>query len=838
MSRRIKNLHYWLLACIFVLLAACDDGGGDSVSSVPPATPPAAPTEASTTIGPEGGTLVGPDGAQLVVPAGALTEATTIKIAKTSAGAPTDPPSESAFTGAIYEFTPHDLTFLEPVTVTIPTGAVPAGATLDVFTASPGDIGWRLVQSSAADGKSTWQTFAFSWFTPGFCATSAGADPRNCIQARINGQLTANPPDAFTLLSESLNHKAWRVTQAAVFRLAFEMSAPSDCGNAQLVVTRRALANLPAATLVNQPIPLVVDPANTNVARQIANMDFTFGSADNGRYVYDVHFSCVRLNGSRRAVGGYALFSVEIPVTQAPAFTGQPANVTVTEPAAATFSAAAAGSPTPTLQWQRSPDGSNWVNIPGATGNSYTLSPTSASADSGAHFRAVATNTAGSAASNAAQLTVMAPVTGSWLAPETIASTQDNLEPSVGFDASGRALAVWTEQNPSTSAYRIMHAARPSAGTWSPPSELTALSFVFAPRIAVAPDGKAVAAFERNTQILAARFDGNVWSPPVPLVTQSSGSNPRNVSVAIDTSGRAIVAWSGSDGTRSRAYASASLAGDTWTPAQALDGYDAGTPQVAVNGNGKGFVIFAERNASVQSRVTAVPVDLAASAVFGVAQPLRSFVSATPGQKRIAVDGNGNAVAVWLDTDGVVGDLVWSRYDATVGTWSAHQLLAQGVGTQVDALARDYNLALAMNAGGDAVVVWGQRGVNDGAVSDDVIFSRRLAAGSATWTTSERRSADNAGVRDSAENPRVAISSAGRIAVTWIEQPASASDYAVRGQILEGGAWQPAQAIMTSGNSIDLRGEYALAMDASGMPLAVWSEQPSGADPLVGAVWR
>ena len=207
-------------------------------------------------------------------------------------------------------------------------------------------------------------------------------------------------------------------------------------------------------------------------------------------------------------------------------------------------------------------------------------------------------------------------------------------------------------------------------------------------------------------------------------------------------------------------------------------------------------------------------------------------------QKRITIDGSGNAVAVWLDTDGVVGDLVWSRYDATVGTWSAHQLLAQGVGTQVDALSRDYNLALVMNAGGDAVVVWGQRGVNDGAVSDDVIFSRRLAAGSATWTTSERRSADNSGVRDSAENPRVAISSAGRIAVTWIEQPASASDYAVRGQILEGGAWQPAQAIMTSGNSIDSRGEYALAMDALGMPLAVWSEQPSGADPLVGAVWR
>ena len=173
------------------------------------------------------------------------------------------------------------------------------------------------------------------------------------------------------------------------------------------------------------------DVERINVARQSANMDFTFGSADNGRYVYDVHFSCVRLNGSRRAVGGNAFFTVEIPVTQAPAFTGQPANVTVTEPAAATFSAAAAGSPTPTLQWQRSPDGSNWVNIPGATGNSYTLSPTSASADSGAHFRAVATNTAGSAASNV--------VDGSG---NSVTDSNGNFVCSGGM----RSLPVWTTQ--------------------------------------------------------------------------------------------------------------------------------------------------------------------------------------------------------------------------------------------------------------------------------------------------------------------------------------------------------------------------------------------------------
>lgn len=835
MLRRTLDLRSWLLAGWVVLLGACGDGGESSALPTPPA-----PTEVTAAIGPAGGTLLGPDGATLVVPPGALAEVTTLKIAKTSAGAPTDPPGDTAFSGAIYEFTPHGLTFLEPVTVTIPTGSAPAGAALSVYAASPGESGWRLVESTSADGKSTWRTGAFSWFTPALCLTSAGADPRKCIQARLDAQLTANPSNAFTLSSESPNHKAWRVTQAAVFRLAFAMSAPSDCGNARLVVKRRAVAGQPAATLLDQPISLAVDPANADVARQAANLDFTFGNADNGRYVYDVLFSCVRSNGAPRAVGGNAFFTVDIPAPppqQAPTFTGQPANVTVTEPAPATFTVAAAGSPTPTLQWQRSPDGVNWVDIPGATGNSFTLSATSASADNGARFRAVATNTAGAATSNAAQLTVNASVTGSWRATEAIATTQENLEPSVGFDGNGRALAVWSELNRTTGAYRILHAARSSGGAWSAPSVLTALSNVYAPRIAVAPDGKAVAAFERGSQIVAARFDGGVWSPPVALVSQSGGSFPRNVSVAIDASGRAVVAWSGSDGTRTRAYASVSVSGDTWTTPQALDGYDAGTPQVAVNGSGRGFVMFTERNASVQSRVTAVPVDLGASPAFGIAQPLRAFSTSTPGQQAIAVDGSGNAIAVWLDTDGGAGDLVWSRFDATGGTWSAFQPLAAGVGTQVTVTARPYNLGLAMNATGDAVVVWGQRSVADGQVNDDAIFSRRMASGSGAWGPTERRSANTPDVRDYAENPRVAISASGRIAVTWIAQPPSGS-YAVWGQVFEGNAWLPAQAIMTSGNDIDVDAEHALAMDGSGMPLAVWGEWSSSADPLVGAVWR
>ncbi len=83
-----------------------------------------------------------------------------------------------------------------------------------------------------------------------------------------------------------------------------------------------------------------------------------------------------------------------------PTITQQPANLSVTAGQGASFTVAATGTAPLSYQWQR---GS--VDIPGATGTTYTLAATVVG-DSGATFRAVVTNLAGSATSNAATLTV------------------------------------------------------------------------------------------------------------------------------------------------------------------------------------------------------------------------------------------------------------------------------------------------------------------------------------------------------------------------------------------------------------------------------------------------
>ncbi len=127
-------------------------------------------------------------------------------------------------------------------------------------------------------------------------------------------------------------------------------------------------------------------------------------------------------NNGYAAGGGYDLASgigtpianlllpalVPTPAT-APIVTANPSSVGVSAGQNASFTAAASGSPAPTVQWQISTDGGKtFANITGnASATTTTLTLTSVSASqNGNQFRAVFTNSVNSATSNAATLSV------------------------------------------------------------------------------------------------------------------------------------------------------------------------------------------------------------------------------------------------------------------------------------------------------------------------------------------------------------------------------------------------------------------------------------------------
>jgi hypothetical protein len=94
-----------------------------------------------------------------------------------------------------------------------------------------------------------------------------------------------------------------------------------------------------------------------------------------------------------------------LTVQAAPSILTAPVSQTVLAGSKVTFTASASGFPTPTVQWQQSTNGTNWSSISGATSTSYTISATTAS-QNGYRYRAVFTNSVGSATTAAATLTV------------------------------------------------------------------------------------------------------------------------------------------------------------------------------------------------------------------------------------------------------------------------------------------------------------------------------------------------------------------------------------------------------------------------------------------------
>jgi hypothetical protein len=114
--------------------------------------------------------------------------------------------------------------------------------------------------------------------------------------------------------------------------------------------------------------------------------------------------------GQARVVGSSGsvnmLTSISVEVIAAPEVTQHPQAVSVVEGQGAVLSAAATGHPAPAVQWQASTDaGASWADIDGATGAEFTIDDARLAMD-GTLYRAVFTNSAGTAFTESARLSV------------------------------------------------------------------------------------------------------------------------------------------------------------------------------------------------------------------------------------------------------------------------------------------------------------------------------------------------------------------------------------------------------------------------------------------------
>ena len=255
--------------------------------------------------------------------------------------------------------------------------------------------------------------------------------------------------------------------------------------------------------------------------------------------------------------------SVNTPVTigSAPAVTSQPADQSVAAGQTATFAAAASGSPSPTVQWQVSADGgSSWSAISGATATSLSL--TAETSENGNQYRAVFANAGGSAASNAATLTMATgptvtaqPADQSVVAGQTAtftATASGSPSPTVQWQVSADGGSSWSAISGATAtSLRLTAAASENGNQYravfanavgAADSGAATLTVEIAPTVSSQPADQSVAAGQ--TAIFTAAASG-VPSPTVQWQVSTDGGSTRSaISGATATSLRLTAAAS------------------------------------------------------------------------------------------------------------------------------------------------------------------------------------------------------------------------------------------------------------------------------------------------------
>ncbi len=291
---------------------------------------------------------------------------------------------------------------------------------------------------------------------------------------------------------------------------------------------------------------------------------------------------------------------------------------------------------------------------------------------------------------------------GTWSAPRRVPGTRGAVEVAVAFDGSGDLVVAWA-------AGRRVRAVRgTTAGSWEAPATLHRTRS--GPRgtrpayldLAVNSRGRAVLAWETMDDDLDVTY---ARSRVQAVVGAPSGwwSRTRTLSARRTTAirpqavvskvGRATVAWDQARGRRTRVMTASRDVGERWEPSRALTPWKQvyGAPRLAVNPSGEVAVAYLAGSRGIALRRWSRAEGWSqADQVPGI----RSRVS----WMDVGLDGAGAATIGW--TNGARA--VWTARQDPGGAWSRSRVAPRG--------SVFYGLQLLVNRSGDAVVGWDGQG--------------------------------------------------------------------------------------------------------------------------------
>ena len=330
-------------------------------------------------------------------------------------------------------------------------------------------------------------------------------------------------------------------------------------------------------------------------------------------------------------------------------------------------------------------------------------------------------------------------------------SAEPASRPHVAVDASGNALAVWEQYDGTRS---NIWANRYAAGSgWSSPTmiETDNAGNAYSAHVAVDAGGGGTVVWEQHDgarwRAMANRYVAGVgWDTPV-VLDPGVGGGTLGTDIAVDPAGNAIAAWGQCCGP-ANVWARRFTPGTGWDPAVLIETGDVGDAievHVAIDGSGNATAVWRYWDGSARSAWSNRYV---VGSGWGTAAPIET-APGDVGTVRVAVDFGGNATAVWGQWDGARTNIWATRYSA--GAWGLPALLESDGGE-----ARDPQVAV--DARNNAIAVWSQA---SGATLN--IFANRFIVATG-WGTPTLVELDNAGP---ATGPQVAADSAGNAVAVW-----------------------------------------------------------------------
>lgn len=238
------------------------------------------------------------------------------------------------------------------------------------------------------------------------------------------------------------------------------------------------------------------------------------------------------------------------------------------------------------------------------------------------------------------------PVNMNWTSSVTISATGAS-QPRIVSDTSGNGTAVWLENGVVKAASKLFN------GSWSSSTTLSNTNAA-TPHLAVDSTGDVVAVWARNGSIESStKLFGLAWAPRVTISSQNAAF-PRVAFGGTGVNERAVVVWNGTNSGVNVVYASTKLATGSWIAQQVISdtSHQAGFPSVAVDLNGNAVAVWYQYdvNGPVFSNVNVQTASRpAANGVWSAPMSISASGMRDPSTltARVGFDSTGNAVALW-----------------------------------------------------------------------------------------------------------------------------------------------------------------------------------------------